>query len=83
MNRSLIFLAITVALALPACAGNEGKSSNGSINNEALPSRDAFDSLQRKVAELEEQNIAQEAHIKDLEDDLESVITFLNREMDY
>ena len=42
-----------------------------------------IDSLQEKISELEEQNFNQESRIKDLEDDLESVITLLNNELDY
>ncbi len=42
-----------------------------------------IDCLQEKISELEEQNFNQESRIKDLEDDLESVITFLNNELDY
>lgn len=42
-----------------------------------------IDDLQEKISELEEQNSQQESRIKDLEDDLESVITFLNNELDY
>ena len=41
------------------------------------------DSLTLRIQELEMQNAVQEERIKDLEDDLEGVITFLGNEMGY
>lgn len=43
----------------------------------------AVDSLQKRISVLEQQNANQEEHIKDLESDLENVITFLNNELNY
>lgn len=42
-----------------------------------------IDSLTSRIIVLEGQNAAQEQRIKDLESDLEDVITFLNNELDY
>lgn len=39
-----------------------------------------IDSLSARIVELEGQNAAQEERIKDLEDDLEGVMAFLNEQ---
>lgn len=54
-------------------------SCNNSGSNQ-VPIQSQVDSLQLRITELETQNAAQEERIKDLEEDLEGVMHYLNEQ---
>ncbi len=54
-------------------------SCNSSGSNQG-PTQSQVDSLQLRITELETQNAAQEERIKDLEEDLENVMHYLNEQ---
>ena len=70
-KSSAIFFIVVIVPFLASC---------GQRQQSVVPSVDAdkVDSLSTRIQQLEEQNAAQDARIKDLEDDLEDVISFLN-----
>ena len=68
---------------LCACVQQTGKQESSAQEREATRLESVIDSLQVRVSVLEQQNANQEEHIKDLESDLEDVITFLNNELGY
>ena len=76
-NSKICLLALT-AVGLASC-----KVNNQSPVVEMAVLQKQNDSLMLRVQELEMQNAAQEERIKDLEDDLEGVITFLGNEIGY
>ena len=76
-NSKICLLALT-AVGLASC-----KVNNQSSVVEMAVLQKQNDSLALRIQELEMQNAAQEERIKDLEDDLEGVITFLGNEMNY
>lgn len=72
-KSTLILLIASVSLFLASCGQRQQKS----IHSEATT---PIDSLNAKIQSLEEKNAEQDARIKDLEDDLEDVIRFLNEQ---
>ncbi len=70
-KSSTIFFIVVIVPFLASC---------GRRQQSVVPSVDAdkVDSLSTRIQQLEEQSAAQDARIKDLEDDLEDVISFLN-----
>ena len=54
-------------------------SCNNSGSNQ-VPIQSQIDSLQLRITELETKNAAQEERIKDLEEDLENVMHYLNEQ---
>ncbi len=72
MRKSSIIFFIAVIVPFLASCGQRQQS--------VVPSVDAakVDSLSTRIHQLEELNATQDARIKDLEDDLEDVISFLN-----
>lgn len=74
MRKSyIIFFIVVIVPFLASCRQRQ---------QSVVPPVDAakVDSLSTRIQQLEEQNAAQDARIKDLEDDLEDVIGFLNRQ---
>lgn len=72
-KSSSIFFIVVIVPFLASCGRRQQK---------VVPTVNAakVDSLSTKIQQLEEQNAAQEARIKDLEDDLKDVIGFLNQQ---
>lgn len=70
-KSSTIFFIVVIVPFLASC---------GQRQQNVVPTVNAakVDSLSTRIQQLEEQNAAQDARIKDLEDDLEDVISFLN-----
>jgi len=81
-NFYVIIFAAAICLVC-ACAQQSDKLNNSVSNRDAERIESVVDSLQKRISVLEEQNADQEKHIKDLESDLEDVITFLNNELNY
>ena len=83
MSRFSILLLLTISILLTSCDNRTGQNSKSDQQEEIAQLTSTIDGLQERISELEEQNSTQESRIKDLEDDLESVITFLNNELNY
>ena len=74
--RSIVLIAITI-FGVSACGS---RTQTADPDTEAQKEIARLDSL---VQVLQQKNAAQEERIKDLEDELESVVTFLGNEMGY
>lgn len=83
MPRFSILILLTLSVLVSSCSCRTGQNSESDQQEEIAQLNSTIDCLQEKISELEEQNSYQYSRIKDLEDDLESVITFLNNELDY
>lgn len=71
--RSIVLIAITI-FGVSACGS---RTQTADPDTEAQKEIARLDSL---VQDLQQKNAAQEEHIKDLEDDLEDVISYLNQQ---
>ena len=79
MKKSINILILAFALlGSVACQSNGKCSSQVEVDTSAMQAQ--IDSLSARIVELEGQNAAQEVRIKDLEEELEGVITFLNEQ---
>ncbi len=83
MPRFSILILLAISVLVSSCKCCTGQNSKSDRQEEITRLNSTIDCLQEKISELEEQNSSQESRIKDLEDDLESVINFLNNELDY
>lgn len=83
MPRFFILLLLALSALVSSCSCYTRQNGKSDQQEEITRLNSTIDCLQGKISELEEQNFNQESRIKDLEDDLESVITFLNNELDY
>ena len=83
MKRLYLVSCLAFVACLSACSGKATHNNNPNKEAEITRLADRTDSLQQRINLLEEQNIYQESRIKDLESDLEDVINFLNRELNY
>lgn len=70
---TLILLIASISPFLASCGQRQQESVHSDATN-------PIDSLNAKIQSLEEKNAEQDARIKDLEDDLEDVIRFLNEQ---
>ena len=79
MKKSINILMLAFALlGSSACQSNRKCDSPVGLEVSAMQAQ--IDSLSARIVELEGQNAAQEERIKDLEDDLEGVMAFLNEQ---
>lgn len=79
MKKSINILVLALAL-LGSAACQSNRKCNSPVGTELSPMQAQIDSLSARIVELEGQNAAQEERIKDLEDDLEGVMAFLNEQ---
>lgn len=83
MPRFSILLLLALSALVSSCSCYTRQNGKSDQQEEITRLNSTIDCLQEKISDLEEQNFNQESRIKDLEDDPESVITFLNNELDY
>lgn len=88
----MAIITIVLCAALSSC-GSGGNNNSNSVKrlieqNDSLLRQNAvlqerLDRVDSLITEITEKNKAQDANIKDVEDDLEGVITFMNNEFNY
>ena len=82
MKKSInIAIVVLAFLGISACQSHRKCNHPGETGTSALQVE--IDSLKSRTLELEEKNAAQEQRIKDLEEDLDRVISFLGNELGY
>lgn len=82
--KNLIVISFAAAICLfCSCVQQTDKQQSSVLELVTERFESAVDSLQKRISVLEQQNANQEERIKDLESDLEDVITFLNNDLNY
>lgn len=82
--KNLFVISFAAALSLFCSCAQQTDRQKSSVPKRVTESFESdVDSLKKRISVLEQQNANQEDRIKDLESDLEGVITFLNNELNY